>query len=337
MDSESKVEPNFDAMKPAGAPEAAPAAAAKDGAAFLSWGTGETPKQGPEKPNPGPKLPPIPSSALVVLPPSKRQFDAKEEARAKTGRAGKRRWLRYGSRAALLLILCGAAFAAGGHFLGASPSVGLAGIPASWQFAKNDRDAHPATAALGSEMQDIQARLDSLRAAPDDIRALRKSVDELKASLDAEKTQATNSIAQLSAKLDQFEREPKLTQTALERSGRGDAADPRAIQATLDRAARTERGEPMTTASIPAASEPQDAMTEDGRPLAEPRRQPPLLSNFVVRDVYDGIALVEGPEGAIEVMPGDTIPGAGVVKSIERRGGGWIVLTSRGLVGYAGD
>lgn len=86
----------------------------------------------------------------------------------------------------------------------------------------------------------------------------------------------------------------------------------------------------MTTASLPAGAEPQSAMTEV-------KPQPRLLTNWVVRDVYDGIALVEGPEGALEVMPGDTIPGAGTVRSIERRGGGWIVLTSRGLVDYAGD
>jgi hypothetical protein len=36
-------------------------------------------------------------------------------------------------------------------------------------------------------------------------------------------------------------------------------------------------------------------------------------------------------------MPGETIPGAGTVKSIERRGAGWIVITSRGLVDSAHD
>jgi hypothetical protein len=47
--------------------------------------------------------------------------------------------------------------------------------------------------------------------------------------------------------------------------------------------------------------------------------------------------LVESPRGSIEVAPGEIIPGAGAVKSIERRGAGWIVITSRGLVDSAGD
>lgn len=334
MDS-PKVEPSFDAAKPEAANEATPAQPPQDTAAFASAPADiENKGQGAEKPKEN-EAPPIPSSALVILPPSKQRFDA-ENAAAQESRPRKRKWLRYTSQAALLVILCGASFAAGGRYLGSIPLVAHLGIPtaASWQAAKND-DAHSAIAALGAEMQQVDAEIAALRAAqsPDEIRALKKSVDELKASFGA----ANVSIAQLSTKLDQFARgEPKLTQTSLERTERGESADPRAIQATLDRAARSERNAPMTTASLPANAEPQNAMTGTPRSLAEPKR-PPVLANWVVRDVYDGIALVEGPQGALEVMPGDTIPGAGTVKAIERRGGGWIVLTSRGLVEYAGD
>jgi hypothetical protein len=337
-----KVEPSFDALKPDMARDAAPGVQPKDGAAPPSRPAGEAQNKGQdtEKPkeNSGPKLPPIPSSALVILPPPKHRFDAKVDG-AKAGRAGKGKWLRYGSRAALILILCGSAFAAGGHFLGSTPLAGAANsMGASWWGAKNDSDADArAIAALGSEVKSLQARIDSLRADSDEIGALKSSVDGLKASFTAEKGAASASIAQLSTKLDQIERaDPRLTQASLERSERAESTDPKAIQATLDKAARGDRGEPITTASIPPGAEPQNAMTE-GRPLGEPHRPPPLLTNWVVRDVYDGIALVEGPEGALEVMPGDTIPGAGTVKSIERRGGGWIVLTSRGVVAYAGD
>jgi hypothetical protein len=72
-----------------------------------------------------------------------------------------------------------------------------------------------------------------------------------------------------------------------------------------------------------------------GRPLgslAPAESTPKLITNWVVRDVHDGIALVESPRGSIEVAPGEIIPGAGTVESIEWRGGGWIVITSRGLI-----
>ena len=77
-----------------------------------------------------------------------------------------------------------------------------------------------------------------------------------------------------------------------------------------------------------------DPSQDSGGPGSR-RNRPQLITNWVVRAVYDGIALVEGPHGSIEVAPGEPIPGAGTVISIERRGAGWIVITNRGLVDSA--
>ena len=54
-----------------------------------------------------------------------------------------------------------------------------------------------------------------------------------------------------------------------------------------------------------------------------------MITEWVVRDVYDGIAL--GGPRLIESRREDH-SGAGMAKSIERRSAGWIVITSRGLV-----
>ncbi|MBM3607319.1 MAG: hypothetical protein FJX29_02530 [Alphaproteobacteria bacterium] len=56
---------------------------------------------------------------------------------------------------------------------------------------------------------------------------------------------------------------------------------------------------------------------------------------YVLREVYRGVALVEGRNGFIEVHPGDVLPGAGRVRSIERRGGKWIVVTANGVIDTA--
>jgi hypothetical protein len=372
---DSSIEPQADPKPDAAAADARESVAAidsKDAAASISASAdAHDKKPDAEKPkeNAGPKVPPVPSSALVILPSSMRRFDAKDTADERPN-AGRAKWLRYGSRAAIALILFGGAFAAGGHFLGSNPpALHAAADPAavSWQVAKDNTDSaeiRRTTKALGDEIHALETRFDSLRVAvqtqtPDEVRGLKKSIESLKASLDAEKAEANASIAQLSAKLDRVQREePKVTQASFDKSERAEnkpkleqAADPKAIQATLDRAARAEKTAPMMTASIPATPAAQSARATTtqvpatsprAQPLpmasAEPQRKPPqLLTNWVVRDVYDGIALVEGPEGAIEVTPGDTIPGAGTVRAIERRGGGWIVVTSRGLVDYERD
>ncbi len=55
--------------------------------------------------------------------------------------------------------------------------------------------------------------------------------------------------------------------------------------------------------------------------------------DFVLRDVAHGVALIERGDGTLEeVIPGDTLPGVGRVTAIERRGPGWVVVTTRGVI-----
>ena len=55
-------------------------------------------------------------------------------------------------------------------------------------------------------------------------------------------------------------------------------------------------------------------------------------NGYVLRDVHDGVALVEGRAGMREVAPGDALPGVGRIRSIERRRGQWVVVTANGLI-----
>ena len=58
----------------------------------------------------------------------------------------------------------------------------------------------------------------------------------------------------------------------------------------------------------------------------------PLLRDYSVENVRDGIAVVDHRYGPQEVAPGDSIPGAGRVLRMEKRGGDWFVVTSRGVI-----
>ena len=73
----------------------------------------------------------------------------------------------------------------------------------------------------------------------------------------------------------------------------------------------------------------------DERTGDEAAAKPAILPGWVVREVYQGVALIEGRRGPLEVVPGVSIPGAGIVKSIDRRGNGWTVTTTKGLLAYA--
>jgi hypothetical protein len=313
-----------------------------------------------------PKIEPIPGSALVVLPPPKETFgDSFAAGERIGGPAGAKRpsWASYGLRAAAVLLVAGGAYALGSHYLSipglATPSqppagthvAALASPPSSSPVAQASSPAlAPGAVApdsdlaalrhdaklLSDEVHKLQTRLVALQSqTPEEIRSLKKSLDGLKADLEAEKADSKAQIAQLSAKLDHLH-ESSIHVSAAERA-HTPRLDAKAIQATLDRAARNEAADGDATGSVPASAASPRAQPVNVASAETPHHGPQLLNDWIVRDVYRGIALVEGPQGAIEVVPGDVLPGAGVVRAIVRRGDGWIVLTSRGYVDYDHD
>jgi hypothetical protein len=88
---------------------------------------------------------------------------------------------------------------------------------------------------------------------------------------------------------------------------------------------------------LPPAAPKQSSLVARAEPSApnETARSDnagPLLRDYSVEDARDGIAVVDSRSGPQEVGPGDFIPGAGRVLRIEKRGGDWFVLTSRGII-----
>jgi hypothetical protein len=70
-------------------------------------------------------------------------------------------------------------------------------------------------------------------------------------------------------------------------------------------------------------------------PLPAPRPELarlPTVEGWVLRDVSNGVALIEGRQGIFEVYAGDPVPGLGRVDAIRKQDGRWVVVTSKGLV-----
>jgi hypothetical protein len=59
----------------------------------------------------------------------------------------------------------------------------------------------------------------------------------------------------------------------------------------------------------------------------------PTVEGWVLREVANGGALIEGRHGSIyEVYAGDPVPGLGRIDAIRRQDGRWVVVTSKGLI-----
>jgi hypothetical protein len=63
-----------------------------------------------------------------------------------------------------------------------------------------------------------------------------------------------------------------------------------------------------------------------------PETRPTTIPGWTVRNVVNGIATLEGPEGTWKVARGDTVPVLGKIDSVVLWGNRWIVATSKGLI-----
>lgn len=254
--------------------------------------------------------------------------------------------LDYSAHAAMIVGLVGVAWTVGEHVVNRpSPArseapvkvaaasiskVAVATKLAEVQKTDEIAELRRANREMTAEIRGLHASLEGLRSTvtrtrtPDEVRALTAGLDTVKNGLANAKSETGAQIAQLSGRIDKLQRDMR--------------------PQVADRAGKTDHQsvDMSSTGSIPPAQTnvPKSVPTPPAKPNAlasvdqEPAK-PPVIAGWVVRDVYEGVALIEGKRGPMEVVPGVSIPGAGVVKSIERHGGGWTVTTTKGLLAYA--
>ncbi len=315
-------------------------------------------------------------SSLVIIPPVTRSadeslggahfsakradFGAERASRPERSAFSAKGWGRYAAPVALGFCLFGLGLATGGRLFGgmapARPAGQTAG-GAAVQLADGDGAAmQRLDKKLEGEIHALQSRVEALRVAirsgtPEDVSGVKKGLDALKASFETAEAQTNASIAQVTARLDRLQHreagaEKPSGRVSQAENSAGVPATPglnaksAAAKATATKSAATMSAAPRGSTMVAATSAPSALPRDEARPsgfATEAKKRPHLLEDWVVRDVYEGVALVEGPQGAIEVMRGESIPGAGRVEAIERKNGRWIVVTSRGVVRSSRD
>ena len=271
--------------------------------------------------------------------------------------------LDYSAHAAMIVGLVGFAWTVSEHVVSrpaapASPApvkLAAATAPAplpSAAPAKVDEigDLRRANQKMAVDIRNLHASLEALRTtvvrergAPDAARSVSANLDDLKSQLAtargelastkselaSAKTEARSEIAQLAGKVDRLQRDEQHPQPVVERASRAE-------RQPVDTTTTASIPAPVKVVPTPPAKPTILASAEpDTKPQAQQQPQPQVIQGWVVRDVYEGVALIEGRRGQMEVVPGVSIPGAGVVKSIDRHGSGWTVTTSKGQLAYA--
>jgi hypothetical protein len=263
------------------------------------------------KPEAKAEAPKLPGSIMIMSGPRDRAWTGDsidpepQSAGSKPGIFGKRRI------AALAAVIALAAVA--GAIGGALATTGFAHFAVAETKVANTR-----------ALEDTTSRIDT------EVAALRTSFEQ------ASKHSASQ-LGKTSDRLDKVEKaqvEPaaklaKLSET-VEKLRTASAVAPAAAPVAASAAAPVAPKE--STGSIQTATAgPAQAQVPLPAPKPEIARLP-TVEGWVLRDVGNGSALIEGRQGIFEVYAGDPIPGLGRIDAIRKQDGRWVVVTSKGLI-----
>ncbi|MGP9810417.1 hypothetical protein ACTZWT_02775 [Rhodopseudomonas sp. NSM] len=249
-----------------------------------------------------------PGTVTIMAPPRKEDWarhwddeievEAPDEPDASAAKPHGRRQLALVAVAVILAAIAGAAG-------GALTSAGFAHVGGNADAAA---EAQAQTRALDEQVSKLQTELAALKA----------SVDRADKAASAQIAKANDRIE----KVEKAQAEP--------------AQKIARLSETVEKL-RTAQAEKPAPAPAPAqvASASQDITgSVPPKPAAKPNDvgRLPTVSGWVLREVYDGGAVIVGRQGTFEVYAGDPVPGLGRVDAIRRQDGRWVVVTSRGLI-----
>jgi hypothetical protein len=219
-------------------------------------------------------------------------------------------------------------------------------LSATLQGQATDQQATPESTTttepaglFAREIEGISLKIDQYRASSEAAgESLRETLDRIGSSLEGNQRQLEAEFEKLGARLDRGDRKdpaaigPVITKLQ-ELNERLDRIERSAAVAVLSKApqpAVANNSMPGTTTralapDLTAATAPKSG---DKSPGVETNKIP----NWIVREVIDGTAILQGPRGVIGVSTGDLIPGVGRVQSIAKKGGRWIVATNKGVI-----
>jgi hypothetical protein len=194
-------------------------------------------------------------------------------------------------------------------------------------------EAASATAPGGNALEAAVARIDAdvlaLKAGLENTSKLgmsqfNKTNDRLDKIEKAQAEPATR-LARISEALERMRATPSAPAVAAV------AAAPAAPRETTRDATRDSTG--SITAPTGAAPLPMPAASST--PAVPPKQEaahPPTVEGWILRDVGNGGALIEGRNGLYEVYAGDPVPGLGRIDAIRKLDGRWVVVTPKGLI-----
>lgn len=164
-----------------------------------------------------------------------------------------------------------------------------------------------AAATSDTELRNIRESVAQLRRT---VATLSNDLAANRAALDAANKAVNDRFGRIVQSLDRVDRDQSVSATKIERLAE-------------------EKAQPVRPASSAPASEITGTVQRHPRP-ATARRE--VIAGWRVRRAYEGVAILEGQPGVIEVVLGQEVPNLGRIEEIKYENSHWQVLTSKGII-----
>jgi hypothetical protein len=175
--------------------------------------------------------------------------------------------------------------------------------------------------AANAEMRHLRETVAQLRR---QVSGVSENLDGLRTAVDQSGKATSDRFGRFAENLDRVERVSTSSTTKLDKLALAQAAmtvpaatlaQPQAKAAPMLASSATA---PEYTGAVPAAER-----------TSAPRK---AVKGWSVRDAYEGIAILQGPNGVVEGVLGQQVPGLGRIEEIKSENGRLIVLSSGGAV-----
>jgi hypothetical protein len=166
----------------------------------------------------------------------------------------------------------------------------------------------PVTTAATAELRNLREAVAQLQR---NMAALSNDVTATGNALNAANKVANDRYGHFAQNLDRVERAQSVTATKI---------DHIAVEKTQVAQAPQAAGSAEITGSIKPPTQTTNA------------RRANVIPGWSVRRAYEGVAILEGGPGVVEVVLGQDVPHLGRIEDIRYEGGRWTVVTSRGVV-----
>jgi hypothetical protein len=187
-----------------------------------------------------------------------------------------------------------------------------------------------ANLAANAEIRNLRETVAQLRR---QVSGVSENLDGLRTAVDLSSKATTDRFGRFAENLDRIERVSSASTAKLDKLAQ--AQPPVTATAQLQPQAQSQpsfQAQPQATPMVASAGPAADitGSVSSSERAASPRKV--MIKGWSVREAYEGVAILQGPGGTIEVVLGQQVPALGRIEEIKNENGRLVVLSSAGVI-----